>query len=158
MVDIEHGALSAFKEDGLAFVESAVGEFSGIANEAFDFFGKLQGFFDFTGEIDVRAIGSASDAIFFGNNAGSFLAEEIGIEKISHAQASTSHLIFVGGTDTAGSGADFVGAAGIFRREVEFAMVRENDVGAIADVQAAFDAQVRLSRGFRFRRQERRDR
>ena len=89
------------------------------------------------GEIDLRAVGSLGNAIFFGHDAGGFFAEERGIEKIDNAQASASHLVFVGGTNAAGSGADFVGATRGFGGFIEFAVIRKNQMRAIADVQAA---------------------
>ena len=35
VVDVEHGALGAFEQDGFAFIERAIGEFGGVANVSF---------------------------------------------------------------------------------------------------------------------------
>src|SRR5215475_6365372 len=48
-------------------------------------------------------------------------------------------LRFVGRADSARSGSDFVGSAGSFRSRIELTVIRKNQMGAIADVEAAGD-------------------
>ncbi len=151
MVDIQHGALRAFEEHGLAVVEGVIDQLGGVADIAANFFAERESFFDFVREIDVGAVGSLGEAIFFGDDVGGFLAEQLGIQQVAHAQAAASHLVFVGGTDAARGRADFVGAARAFGGFVQLAMVGKNQMGAIADVQAAIHVDAGLARAFRFR-------
>src|SRR5450432_662154 len=111
VVDVQHGALRAFEEHGLVFVERAIDELGGVADVAANFFAEREGFFNFLREIDVGAVSSLGEAIFFGDDVGGFFAEELGIEQIAHAQAAASHFVFIGRADAARGGADFVGAA-----------------------------------------------
>src|SRR6185369_12603187 len=150
VVDVEHGALRAFEEDGLAFIEGVVDEFGGIADVRTDFFAELQGLVDFVREVDIGTIGALREAILFRDYASGFFTEERGIEEITGAQAATSHLVFVGRADTARSRADFVGTTRRFGGLVEFAMVRKDEMGTIADVQAALDIDANLGEHFDF--------
>src|SRR5882762_2257726 len=150
VVNVEHGALCTFEEDGLAFVEGAIGEFGGVADVGFDFFAEAEGFFHFVREIHVCAIGSLRDTVFFSDNAGGLFAEEIRVEQIHHAQSAARHFVFVGGANAARSGADFIFTAGGFGGFVQFAVIGEDQMGAIADVQAAGDAEMGLFEHFNF--------
>src|SRR5580692_10468116 len=150
MVDVEHGALGAFEEDGLTFIESAIGEFGCVADKTFNFFAEREGGFDFAGEINLGAVGSLGNAIFFGDDASGFFAEERRIEKISDTQAAASHFIFVGRTNAAGGSANGVGATRGFGGFIEFAVIRENEMSAIRDVEAALYVDATLGEGFNF--------
>ncbi len=96
------------------------------------------------GEIDVRAVGPFGQAIFFGDHARGFLAEQRRIEQIANAQAAACHLVFVGGADAARGGANLVCAAGTLGGTVQLAMIRKNQVRAVAEVQAAFHVHARF--------------
>src|SRR4030095_10403166 len=85
-----------------------------------------------------------------GDDARGLFAKKFGIEKIAHAQAAAGHLVFVGGADAARRRSDFVGAAGRFGGFVEFAVIRKNQMGAIADVKAAGDVDAGLGKHFDF--------
>src|SRR6516225_9698489 len=71
-------------------------------------------------------------------------AEKHGVEEVGHAKATASHLVLIGRADAARGRADFVGAPGGFRREIQFTVIRENQVRPIADVQAS----VNINAGF----------
>ena len=137
MVDVEHRALRALEEDRLPGIEGVIDEFGGVANVGADFFALFESFFHFVGEIDIRAVRAFRQAIFFSDDAGGFFAEERGVQQIAHAEAATGHFVFVSGTDAAGSCADFVCAARAFGGFVEFAVIRKDQMRAIADVQTA---------------------
>jgi len=87
---------------------------------------------------------------FSATTRAAFFAEERGIEQVAHAQTAPRHFVFVSWADAAGRCADFVGAARAFGGSVELAVVRENQVRAIADVQAALHVNARLRKGFNF--------
>ncbi len=97
----------------------------------------FESFFDFVGEIYVRAVRAFRQTIFFGDDTGSFFAEERGIEQIAHTEAAARHLVFVSRADTPRRCADFVCAARAFCGFVQFPVIRKNQMRAIADVQAA---------------------
>jgi hypothetical protein len=98
----------------------------------------------------LGAVGSLGNAIFFGDDASGFFAEERRIEKISDTQAAASHFIFVGRTNAAGGSANGVGATRGFGGFIEFAVIRENEMSAIRDVEAALYVDATLGEGFNF--------
>ena len=75
MVDVQHGALRALEEDRFALLESAVHKLGGVADVGANFVAEAQRFFDFMRKIDVRAVGSFCEAVFFVDNARGFFAE-----------------------------------------------------------------------------------
>ena len=101
-------------------------------------------------EIHLSAIRALRNAILLGNNARRFFAKQNGIEQIDHPQPTASHLVFVSRADAARGSTDFVGAASYFRRHIQFAVIWENQVGSIADVQAAFDVDTGFRQRFNF--------
>src|SRR6266705_1633650 len=60
------------------------------------------------------------------------------------SMSAPRHLVFIRGSDSARSRANFVRAAGSFRGFVQFAVIRENQMGAIADVQTPLHVNSRF--------------
>src|SRR5215475_2127054 len=139
MVDVEHRPLGTFEQHGLPFVKGAIYEFSGIADVGFDLFAEFEGSFHLMREVDLRSVRALGDAILFGNDASCFFAKQVGQQEFPDAQATACHFVFVGRADSARSGSDFVGSAGSFRSRIELTVIRKNQMGAIADVEAASD-------------------
>ncbi len=150
MVDVQHGALRAFKQYRLPFIQRVVHKFGGIADVATNFFAQLQRFVDFVREIDVRAISAFRQAIFLCHYTRGFFAEQRRIEQVAHAQSTARHFVFIRRSDATRSGADLICAARAFRGFIEFAMVRKNQMSAIADVQAAGHVHARLAESLDF--------
>ena len=148
MVDVQHGALRAFKEYGLTVIECVIDEFRGVADIFANFLALAQGLFHFVREIDVRAVRALGQAVFLRDDAGGFFAKQCGFQQVAGAQAAARHFVFVGGADATRGGSDFVCAARGFGGFVQFAMIRKNQMCAIADVQAAFHVHPSLRERF----------
>jgi len=66
------------KRTDLAFVESAVDKLGGVADVGANFFAEAQGFLDFMGKIDVRAVGSFCEAVFSSTTRAAFSRNDAG--------------------------------------------------------------------------------
>jgi hypothetical protein len=65
-----------------------------------------------------------------------FLQQSL-VEQVLHPQAAAGHLIRVCRTDAARSGADLHPAGSILGRQFDHAMVRKDDMRAVADEEVA---------------------
>src|SRR5690242_2665632 len=104
-------------------------------------------------KIYVRAIRALGQAVFLRDDVGGFFSKKFRLQQIAHPQAAPSHLVFVSGTDSTRSRADFVGAARYFRGSVQFAVIGKNQVGAVADVEPSADIYAGFRKRFNLRHQ-----
>src|ERR1700723_2068041 len=100
-------------------------------------------------------VGRAADRVFFLDYALQLVLESVGVEQIDHANPAPRHFVFVGWSDSARRGADRRGSARRLRRFIHFAVIRENQMRAIAEKKppARFDS--RFSKVFHFDQQGR---
>ena len=63
--------------------------------------------------------------------------EQLEVEQVGDAQAAAAHLVLVGGADAARGGADLHASGGVLRRQLDHAVVGQDDVGAVADEEVA---------------------
>ena len=104
--------------------------------------GELKILVDDSRNFERMAVGRAADRVLFGEHALELGAEAIGLKQIANANSTASHFIFVGRADATRRGPDFRFAARGFRGLVHLAMIRKDQVRAIAQEKAAaqFDA------------------
>ena len=156
MIDVQHRALRALKQNRLTACQRAIQQFRGIADVAANFLAQLQRLFYFLGKVDVSAVRAFCQAVFLGHDVGGLFSKQLRLEQIAHPQTAPRHLIFVSRANAARGRADFVGSARRFRRFVQFAMIRKNQVRAVAHVQPAAHFDARFRQGLDFRDQGRR--
>ena len=70
------------------------------------------------------------------------VGEEPLVDELGEAHADARHLVFVGRTDAAAGGADAALAAQPLARLIDGAMIRHDQVGAVADLQQALVLEV----------------
>jgi cytochrome c biogenesis protein CcmG/thiol:disulfide interchange protein DsbE len=78
------------------------------------------------------------------------LAKALGVNQIDHTQSSTGSLITVGRPDPPFCGADLVLAFEYLALGIQFAVVREDDVGGLAQKQIAADFDSEFAQPFYF--------
>ncbi len=71
--------------------------------------------------------------------------EEFGAKKVDDAQTAAGHLVFVGGADAAAGGADLLAAGRAFRGQFDHAVIRQDDLGAIGDVELLVDGDAEVA-------------
>src|SRR5580693_10531042 len=101
------------------------------------------------------AVSGMAYRILFQDDALEFLAEAIAIEQIAHADSAARHFVFIRGADAARRGADFRRAARLLSGFVHFAVIRKNQVGAIAKKQPATHFDAGFFQVFEFRDERR---
>ena len=108
MVDIEQGSLSPFEEQVRAVFDGLVQGTRAAADVFFDLFCVAGIFVE-----DLVLVESGltekllQQEIFLRQDLFELAAEDLGLDQVTHADAATTDLVFIGGADTASGGADF---------------------------------------------------
>ena len=70
------------------------------------------------------------DHVFLANRIFDVLLQKAEVEQIGNAQAASAHLVLVGGSDSARSGANLDASGRILRGQFNHAMIWENHMRA----------------------------
>ena len=134
MVDIEHGALRAFKHDALAGADGLVQQQRGVGHEGRDLIGDGGVLLIHLDRVDGVAVEeSVGDGVLFLAGVVDMLLQQCLVEQVGDAEAAARHFVLIGGADAARGGADLFASGGVFGAELDHAVVGKDDVGAVAD-------------------------
>jgi hypothetical protein len=144
VVDIEERALGAFEEHAGAFLHFLVEVVDRVCDERFEAFGGglIFGEDGFIGE-GFGAHGT-EDAILFLEPGFEDFGEAVGLDEVAHADTGAGGFIGVGGSDATFGSSDFGAALTDFALGVEEPVVGHDDVGGIADEEAAADLDLHI--------------
>ena len=136
VVDIEHGALRAFKHHALAGADGLVQQQCGVGHEGRDPIGDGGVLLIHLHGVDGVAVEeSVGDGVLFLAGVLDMLLQQFLVEQVGDAEAAAGHFVLIGGSDAARSGADLFASGGVLRAELDHAVVGKDDVGAVADEQ-----------------------
>ena len=107
-------------------------------------------------KINVRAVRAFREAILLRHHVCRFLSKQLRLQQVAHPQPASRHFVFVGRADPAGSRANLVRPARAFRGFVQLPVIRENQMSAVADVQASLHVDPGFGKGRNFCHQRRR--
>ena len=116
----------------------------------------LQRLFQQASRFECVAVGCLADQVFFRDHSLELYAETLRFEHIAHADSAARHFVFVGRSNPARGGSNLRFAAGRFRGFVHFAMIRKDQVRAIAQEEASADFDAGLAEIFDLGHQRRR--
>src|SRR5207245_2061795 len=151
MIDVEHGTLRTFKQNGFAIGQRLVQQDCGVAYEGGYLLGGLSVLgVHLVGVQGFRVKERMRDHVFLANRIFDVLLQQFEVEQIGDAQAAPAHLVFVCGSDSARSGANLDASGSIFRGQFNHAVIRENHMRAVRDEEIAVDLHTSLAQGADF--------
>ena len=154
MINVQHRALRALKQHGVALVQRLIQILGSIGNKWTNRLRLPQRFVASSPAVSSSTPYAARQSrIFFRDHALKLCAKYFRVHQIAHAQPVPRHLVFVGRANAARRGADFSVATRGFRGFVHLPVIRKNQVRAIADVQSAGNVESSFRKHFHFRDQ-----
>ena len=140
MVDVEHRPLRAFEHHRLASGKSLVQKKGCVGDEGLNLLGGANILAIDLGSIERLSVEeSMHDGVLLAAGILDMRLHQLEVEHVGDAQSAASHLVFVGGTDTAGGSADLDASGSIFRRQLDHAVIGKDHLGAIADEKIAIN-------------------
>src|SRR5271168_531283 len=146
MIDIEHGALGAFKHHALPVADGPVKQRGGVGNERPDALRRLGVLVVHLDRVErVRSEQRVGDGILFITGIFNMRLQQTAIEQVDHAQAAAMHLVFIRRTDAPAGGADLLPSGSILRRQLDHAMVGQNHLRAVGDKKLLIDVDPQVA-------------
>jgi hypothetical protein len=146
-INVEHGALGAFKHHALPVPDGPVEQGGGVGNEGPD---ALRGLRVLVVHLDwVQRVGSEKrvrNSVLFIAGIFNMRLEQTAIKQVNHPQAAAMHLVFVGRTDTSTGSADLLPSGSILRRQLDHAVVGQNHLGPVGDKQLLVDVDPQVAK------------
>ena len=133
VVDVEKGSLRSLEEHVLLQLQCAMEENDSIGDKRTKLLAGgevvLEDFFP----IERREAVAFKNGVVLLDALREFCSEDFRAHEVTHAKTGPRGFVRVGGTDTAFGGADFFASFLNLAQFVQRAMVRQNEVGGIAD-------------------------
>src|SRR5262249_54120659 len=144
-------ALRTFEKNLLPTLQSAVEIQYGVRNERPQFFSRGQVTFVDLPIMDRLCTERFQNAVVFADLGLQFFREQNRLHQIRDAQSGAGGLVAISGPDAPFGGADFDVPFAELALLVERAMIRQNQVGTVADKQISFaDLNPGLAQGIYF--------
>ena len=119
-INIQTGALRAFKQDIFARAPRFIQQNAAIGDERFQFFGVFEiGLQHFTGMRSLLRREVAQTVGFFFPVGGDFFFQQFAVEQVAHAHTDAHHFIDISRADAAHRRADFARFVVGFARRVQ---------------------------------------
>ena len=150
VVDVEESALRAFEQDLLSLLQRVMQIDDGVGDERPQFFAGREKIRVHFREGDRSGAERLQDAVVLLHLGPQFFGEQFGLHQIGHAQAGARGFVAVGGTDAALGRADFGVSLAQLALFIERAVVRQDEVRAIADQQIPADRDADLAKAVDF--------
>src|SRR5512142_1386731 len=90
------------------------------------------------------------DGVLLANGVSDVRLEQLLVEQVGDAKAAAAHLVFIGRADAARGGTDFDATGGVLRGQLDHAVIRKDDVGAVGEEEVAVDLDAGFAQGADF--------
>src|SRR5579864_802436 len=149
MIDVEHGALRAFKHDGLTIRNCTVQQHGRVRHEGSKFVRGLRILLiHFVRIKRLRVKQRVRNHILFATSVFDVLPEQIKVEQVDYAESPAASFVFIRRTNSTGSGSNLHPPRRVLRSQLDHAVIRKDHVSAIADKEIT----VNFHSGFAQRR------
>ena len=139
MIDVEKCALRAFEEDLFSLLQRRVQKDHGVRHERPQLFAGREKISIHSGKRDRPRAERLEDAVVLPDLGLQLFREELGLHQVGHAQTGARGLVAVGRADAALGRADFRVALPHLALFIERAVIRQDEVRAVADQQVPAD-------------------
>ena len=145
MIEVKESALSAFEENIFAGLDGFMEVNNRVGNVGSELSSRREICLFYFQEIDWLLTKGFEDLVALLNLCLKFLRKSLRVHEITHSQASPLHLVTVARTDPSLSRADLLVALGALAALIEYAVIRKDNVRAIADEESSGNHNALLS-------------
>src|ERR1035438_4691679 len=111
------------------------------------FCGRCRVFLVHLGGIErVGAEQGMGDGVLFSACGFNVSFKQRGVQQVHNAEAAAGHLVFVGRADAAAGGADLLASRRAFGGQLDHAVIRQNDLGAVGYKQLVVDTHAQFAK------------
>ena len=140
MIDVEHRALSTFKEELTAFIHLFVERFGNVADHGLQAFGINERIGDDLFGIErFGAKELRQDEVMELHDRAHLFGKTFRMIEVSDAHSAAGHLVFIGRTDAAAGRADLLRAQSRFTSLIERNVVRHDERAVARNTQTLFN-------------------
>ena len=140
VVDVQHGPLRALEHHAAALGDDLVQQAAGVGDKGADLLGGGGVFVVHLRRVQrIGAEERVNDGVLLGAGGLNVRLQQLRAQQVHDAQAAARHLVLVGRADAAAGGADLLASRRALGGQLDHAMVGQNHLGAIGDIELLID-------------------